>query len=231
MKTIVLVSHPELRESHTQSFLRESLPAEGVEWHHLEEAYPEGQVDVEREQELLRRHDRILFQFPLYWYSAPAHLKVWQDKVLTDSFVFAKSGSQLEGKEFGLIVSTAIPEREYQAGGKEQFTISELLRPFQAMAQKVGMRYLPPLLISQFDYQTDRERKALLIRYQQYLTKEYDSSLVSVEKWFRKQLETAGKAGLTDTDSQLVDLLVQQLEENRDQLDDLNWTLREMKGY
>lgn len=197
----------------------------------MEELYPDGKVDVEREQELLKQHDRILFQFPLYWYSAPAHLKLWQDAVLTDRLVFARSGSQLEGKEFGIVVSTAISEREYQAGGKEQFTISELLRPFQAMAQKVGMRYLPPLVISQFDYQTDRERKTLLIRYQQYLTKEHDPSLASTEKWFHEQLETVGKAGLSEADVQLVDLLLQQMGENRDQLDDLNWTLGEMKGY
>lgn len=231
MKTIVLVSHPQLEESRTQRFLWESLPAQGVEWRHLEKHYPDGKIDVEQEQQLLKEQERIIFQFPLYWYSSPPLLKAWQDEVLTDEFIFGAKGSQLEGKEFGLVVSTAIPEREYQAGGRESFTTSELLRPFQAMAQKVGMVYLPSFLISQFDYQTENEQKALLIRYQQYLTKAYDPSLVSAEAWFREQLESWGKQGLTDQEGQLVDILIQQMEENRERLDDLNWTLREMKGY
>ncbi|WP_369404146.1 NAD(P)H-dependent oxidoreductase [Secundilactobacillus oryzae] len=32
-------------------------------------------IDVEIEQRLLAENDRIIFQFPLYWYSSPASLK------------------------------------------------------------------------------------------------------------------------------------------------------------
>lgn len=229
MRTLVIISHPALEESHSQNFLRESLPEEGVTWHHLEKLYSDGTIPVHTEQELLLNHERILFQFPFYWYSSPPLLKKWQDEVLTEGFAFGTEKRKLAGKEFGLVIHTGVQEREYQAGGKEGYTISELTRPFQAMASKCGMTWLPTLLISRFDYMNDQEQKRLLIRYRQYLTKENHSSLRAKEEWFKKELETLGKAGLSEQERQLVDVLIQQMEENREHLDDLNWTLQEMK--
>ena len=121
-------------------------------------------------------------------------------------------------------------EREYQAGGREGFTISELTRPYQAMATKCGMAYLPTLVVSKFDYLSDTKRKELLIAYQQYLTKDNDASLKSSENWFKLQLQSLGKAGLSEADQQLVEHLLAVMEDNREQLDDLAWTLAQMEG-
>lgn len=228
MQTLVIISHPTIEDSNAQQFLRESTPAEGVTRHHLEAAYPDGKIDVEYEQHLLLQYDRILFQFPFYWYSSPALLKHWQDLVLTEGFAYGKNGNRLSGKEFGLILSTGIHESEYRAGGREGYTISELTRPYQAMATKCGLLYLPAFVISKFDYRDDREKKRLLVAYQQYLTKENDGSLRTAEDWFKGQLRTVGKAGLSDVDQRLVDQLVGVLDENRDHLDDLLWSLEQM---
>ncbi|WP_319467384.1 NAD(P)H-dependent oxidoreductase [uncultured Trichococcus sp.] len=230
MQTLIIVSHPTLADSNTQRFLWESLPAEGVTWHHLESAYPDGQIDQEAEQLQLLQYDRIIFQFPFYWYSSPALLKQWQDIVLTEGFAYGADGSRLSGKEFGLVLALGVNEREYQAGGREGFTISELTRPYQAMATKCGMVFLPSLVVSKFDYLNDTKKKELLIAYQQYLTKDNDASLKSSENWFKLQLQSLGKAGLSEEDQQLVELLITQLEENREQLDDLAWMLAEMEG-
>ena len=129
MQTLIIVSHPTLADSNAQRFLWESLPAEGVTWHHLESVYPDGQIDREAEQQQLLQYDRIIFQFPFYWYSSPALLKQWQDVVLTEGFAYGADGSRLSGKEFGLVLALGVNEREYQAGGREGFTISELTRP------------------------------------------------------------------------------------------------------
>lgn len=65
MKTLIIVSHPSVLESGSQQFLIQSLPdEEEITLHVLEETYPDGNIAVEKEQELLRNHDRILFQFP-----------------------------------------------------------------------------------------------------------------------------------------------------------------------
>lgn len=230
MQTLIIVSHPTLADSNAQRFLWESLPAEGVTWHHLESVYPDGQIDREAEQRQLLQYDRIIFQFPFYWYSSPALLKQWQDVVLTDGFAYGNDGGRLSGKEFGLVLALGVNEREYQAGGREGFTISELTRPYQAMAKKCDMVYLPTLTVSKFDYLNDNKRKELLITYQQYLTKDNDASLMTSENWFRLQLLSLGKAGLSEADQQLVEQLLAVLDDNREQLDDLAWTLAQMEG-
>lgn len=230
METLIIVSHPTLADSNAQRFLWESLPADGVTWHHLESVYPDGQIDQETEQQQLLQYDRIIFQFPFYWYSSPALLKQWQDVVLTEGFAYGSGGGRLSGKEFGLVLALGVSGREYQAGGREGFTLSELTRPYQAMAAKCRMAYMPTFAISKFDYLNDSKKKALLIAYQQYLTKENDASLKTAENWFLAQLQSLGKAGLSEADQQLVEQLIAVLEGNREQLDDLAWTLAQMEG-
>ncbi|MGP6139169.1 MULTISPECIES: NAD(P)H-dependent oxidoreductase [unclassified Jeotgalibaca] len=229
MKTLVIVSHPELRESHTQRFLWESLPTENITWHHLEEKYPDGIIDVNQEQNLLKAHDRIVFQFPLYWYSSPPLLKKWQDSVLTEGFAYGRYGSQLASKELLLVIATGVPEKAYQPGESEDFTLPELLRPFQAMATKCELVYLPVFVISQFDYMSESERRKLLIRYRQALTGPAKMTLEEREMWFERELLILGKEMLPAEDRTLVDLLIDQMQTNREYLNDLNWTLQEMK--
>ncbi|MEJ1312997.1 NAD(P)H-dependent oxidoreductase [Latilactobacillus sakei] len=68
MKTLVIVSHPEMANSLVQNFLKASaMPFQDeVTWHDLATIQ---QLDVAAEQALLRDHERIIFQFPLYWYA------------------------------------------------------------------------------------------------------------------------------------------------------------------
>ncbi|WP_258875145.1 NAD(P)H-dependent oxidoreductase [Paenibacillus sp. VMFN-D1] len=49
----------------------------------LYKEYPNENIDFKHEQELLRSHDRIVFQFPLYGYSTPPLMKMWVDEVFT----------------------------------------------------------------------------------------------------------------------------------------------------
>ncbi|RXL71629.1 flavodoxin family protein, partial [Citrobacter sp. AAK_AS5] len=60
--------------------------------HDLFAAYPDGVIDVAAEQALVRAHDRIVFQFPLFWFSMPPLLKVWFDQVLGYGFVYGPGG-------------------------------------------------------------------------------------------------------------------------------------------
>ncbi|MGJ4932377.1 NAD(P)H-dependent oxidoreductase [Bradyrhizobium sp. HKCCYLS2038] len=45
-------------------------------------------ADIAREQERLTRADLVIFQFPLYWFSVPAILKGWFDRVLATGFAY-----------------------------------------------------------------------------------------------------------------------------------------------
>lgn len=98
-------------------------------------------IDVAKEQALLVQYERIVFQFPLYWYSAPSILKEWQDKVLGYGFAYGPDGSKLAGKESKIVVSAGSPEYAYQAGFYNNFTLSEYLRPLQSTILFTGMEF------------------------------------------------------------------------------------------
>ncbi|MCT6817117.1 MAG: NAD(P)H-dependent oxidoreductase, partial [Lysinibacillus fusiformis] len=71
MKTLVLVSHPEYDNSMTEAFLKQcQSDIENVDWVVLDNIQTDFTFDKEQEQQRLAQYDRILFQFPMYWYSA-----------------------------------------------------------------------------------------------------------------------------------------------------------------
>ncbi|ALC83089.1 MULTISPECIES: NAD(P)H-dependent oxidoreductase [Bacillus] len=147
MKTLVIVAHPNLANSVINKALMERLQQEqDITVHDLYAQYPDKRIDVEREQKLLLDHERIVFQFPLYWYSSPSLLKEWQDVVLTYGWAYGSEGTKLRGKEFSLAISIGSPEEAYQAGGSNHFSMSEITKPFQAMANFTGMHFLPMYL-------------------------------------------------------------------------------------
>ena len=158
MNTLVILAHPNLETSRVNKTWKAALEQhEDVTVHDLYATYPDFKIDVEREQQLLRSHDRIVFQFPFYWYSSPAILKEWQDLVLSYGWAYGQSGTQLHGKEFLLAVSTGGPAEAYQPDGYNRFNMEELLSPFRAMANLTGMTYLPPYIESGVRTLTDRQ--------------------------------------------------------------------------
>ncbi|ASB87257.1 NAD(P)H-dependent oxidoreductase [Bacillus sonorensis] len=145
MKVLVLAVHPNMEQSVVNKTFVEELKGEpDITVRELYQEYPDEVIDVEKEQRLLEEHDRIVFQFPLYWYSSPPLLKKWLDHVLLYGWAYGTNGTALRGKEFMVAVSAGAPEEAYQAGGSNHYSISELLRPFQATSNFVGATYLPP---------------------------------------------------------------------------------------
>uniref|UniRef100_A0A2K5EGK3 Ribosyldihydronicotinamide dehydrogenase [quinone] n=1 Tax=Aotus nancymaae TaxID=37293 RepID=A0A2K5EGK3_AOTNA len=59
----------------------------GVEMY---EAYKKRSLpgDITDEQKKVQEADLVIFQFPLYWFSVPAILKGWMDRVLCQGFAF-----------------------------------------------------------------------------------------------------------------------------------------------
>lgn len=105
--------------------------------------YSHWRIDVEKEQMMLLEYDRIVFQFPFYWYSCPPLLKKWFDDVMTYGWAFGPGGENLKGKEFMLATTTGGPESEYRAGGQNWHTISEYFRPIQSTINRCHGTYLP----------------------------------------------------------------------------------------
>ncbi|MFD1776963.1 NAD(P)H-dependent oxidoreductase [Paenibacillus rhizophilus] len=169
MKTLVIVAHPNLTNSVVNKMWVDRLhQEEEITVHDLYAEYPDKQINVEREQQLLLEHDRIVFQFPLYWYSSPSLLKEWQDVVLTYGWAYGSEGTKLHGKEFILAISSGGPEAAYQAGGYNHYSMSELTKPFQATANLTGMRFLPTFAtqgVRMLSNEQLRESAESLVRY------------------------------------------------------------------
>ncbi|WP_438497087.1 NAD(P)H-dependent oxidoreductase [Paenibacillus sp. IHBB 3054] len=145
MKTLVLVFHPNLSDSRLNRRWAEEMEKQpDVTIHRVYEAYPNEEIDVAAEQKLMEQHDRIILQFPIYWYSSPSLLKKWQDTVLTYGWAYGSTGNKLHGKELMLAVSVGASEDSYTAEGAFSFTLDELLRPFHATSYMIGTRFLTP---------------------------------------------------------------------------------------
>lgn len=142
-KTLIILAHPNILTSNVNKALIQSVENDpNITIHDLYATYKTIEsIDVQREQALLVAHERIIFQFPIYWYSSPALLKEWQDKVLSYGFAYGPEGSKLAGKESKIVVSTGSPEYAYQAGAYNNFTLSEYLRPLQSTIIFTGMEF------------------------------------------------------------------------------------------
>ncbi|WP_067721183.1 NAD(P)H-dependent oxidoreductase [Nocardia yamanashiensis] len=122
--------------------------------------------DVVTEQEKLLWAEAIIFQFPLWWYTMPAILKGWVDRVFTYHFAYGvgehsatKYGERfgegtLAGKRAMLSVTTGGPESHYAARGING-PIDDLLFPINhGILYYPGLEVLPPFIIYGADRMT-----------------------------------------------------------------------------
>jgi glutathione-regulated potassium-efflux system ancillary protein KefG len=145
---LVLFAHPAFRRSRVNRRLLEAVrDLEGVTVNDLYESYPDLDIDSAREQDLLVRHDVIVFQHPFYWYSTPAILKEWQDLVLEHGWAYGRGGHALEGKSMLSAITTGGGEATYRETGSNCYTVRQLLAPIEQTARLCGMRYLPPFVV------------------------------------------------------------------------------------
>ncbi|MBF0277225.1 MAG: NAD(P)H-dependent oxidoreductase [SAR324 cluster bacterium] len=147
-KILILFAHPALEKSIVNKSLFSALQGlEKITTHDLYEVYPDFFIDVTFEQELLKEHDIIVFQHPLYWYSSPALLKKWQDLVLEHGFAYGEGATALHGKKLLSAITTGGIREAYQKNGVNRYTIRQILTPFDQSAHFCGMEYLPPFVV------------------------------------------------------------------------------------
>jgi glutathione-regulated potassium-efflux system ancillary protein KefG len=148
-RVLILFAHPALEKSRfNQRLVEAARTVEGVTVNDLYELYPDFDINVAREQSLLREHDAVVWQHPLYWYSSPALLKEWQDLVLAHGFAYGSTGTALRGKIALNAITTGGPEAAYSKNGYNRFTLRELLAPFDQTAALCGITYLAPFVVA-----------------------------------------------------------------------------------
>ncbi|WP_371589414.1 NAD(P)H-dependent oxidoreductase [Streptomyces virginiae] len=125
--------------------------------------------DVFAEQEKLLWADTIIFQFPLWWYTMPAILKGWVDRVFTYRFAYGvgehsdtKYGERfgegtLAGRRALLSVTVGGPRSHYSARGING-PIDDLLFPIHhGILYYPGIEPLPPFVLHGTDRMTAEE--------------------------------------------------------------------------
>lgn len=131
--------------------------------------------DIAIEVEKLQRADLLVLSFPVFWFSMPAIMKGWIDRVFLSGMAF---GGQrfydrggLQGKR--ALVAATIGSRDHMFGpeaihGPLDMMFGHLLRGTLAY---VGFDVLPPYVAWHVPYVTHEERCAMLADYRQYLAR------------------------------------------------------------
>lgn len=140
------------------------------------ESYKSGKIspDIQAEIDKLKWCDVLIFNFPMYWFSVPAILKGWIDRVFVSGFCYGGKRfydqGGLKGKK-GLLAFT-LGGREHMFGeDKIHGEMETMLRPLlRGSMAYVGLSVLPPFIGWHVPYITDEERQTLLKQYREYLT-------------------------------------------------------------
>jgi putative NADPH-quinone reductase len=146
MKTLVIVIYPDINRSAINKRWIEELGKfpDLYTVHQLYEVYPDEKIDVEAEQKLVEAYDKIVFQFPFYWFNCPPLFKKWLDEVLTYGWAYgSRSGYKMAGKKIALAISLGIDEQDYRPSALYKYTIEELTRPFELSFEYVKADYRP----------------------------------------------------------------------------------------
>ena len=147
MTTILLLAHPDFAASRANRALLAGLhDLPGLEVTELYALYPDGRIDFAVERARVLRADRLVLQFPLYWYSTPPLLKHWQDAVLTPLFYREPEvAASTAGMPILAATTTGGPSASYEPGSG--MTIDELFAPLRATARKCGWLWRAPFAL------------------------------------------------------------------------------------
>ena len=147
-RILILFAHPRFEKSRVnRALLEQAGTMPEVTLHDLYEEYPDFNIHVKREQEILSMHDIIVWQYPFYMYGAPALLKQWIDLVLEYGWAHGEGGEFLKDKLVFNCLTTGGSRAVYAADGACRFSLGEFLLPFQQSACLCRMIYLPPFTV------------------------------------------------------------------------------------
>lgn len=115
-------------------------------------AYEKGQLapDIIAEQEKLLWSDIVILQFPLWWFSLPAIMKGWVDRVMTTGFaygggkIYDRGG--LKGRKGMLVLTTGGPATMYSQTGLNGDIDQILFAINHGILNFVGLEVLPPFV-------------------------------------------------------------------------------------
>ncbi len=175
-RALLIFAHPALERGRINPAMAEAaarLP--GLSVHDLYEAYPDFTIDVRAEQKRLLKHDVIILQFPLYWFSIPSLLKEWMDVVWVRGFAYG-DGARFAGRTLMCAVSTGGNRDAYGPDGRYLYPMEQFLAPLAQAARYCGLSWAEPFVLHGNEAPDAAALAAGVERYQRRL-----SGLLGVE--------------------------------------------------
>lgn len=129
--------------------------------------------DVAAELDKIKAADLLLLSFPVFWFSVPAILNGWIDRVLVSGYCYGGKRfydrGGLSGKR--ALVALTLGGREHMFGpGAVHGEINVMLRHLlRGTLYYVGYEVLPPFIAWHVPYVDDAVRRGYLERYRAYL--------------------------------------------------------------
>ena len=135
---VILLAHPNFGESKANKALIEAV--KGLNGVTVIELY-NAPFTIETYKQAITESGTVVFQFPFYWASAPSQLKKWCDEI------FGSLTSIIKEKKLLVATTTGSEYEAYRSGGRNQYTLDELLRPYQLLANHSGMVWQTPFVL------------------------------------------------------------------------------------
>lgn len=129
--------------------------------------------EIQTEIEKIKWADHIILQFPLWWFSVPAILKGWLDRVFIKGFAYDAEHKfetgLLNNKTASFTITTQSPESAYQKNGAHGHSMEEFLLPLTHTLRFAGIRSSTPFIAYGAFNLSEHEAKNMMDNYQLYL--------------------------------------------------------------
>jgi len=135
--------------------------AKAQRWAQSHNAFAE---TIRSEQEKLLSADTLIFQFPLWWWSYPAILKGWIDRVLASGFAYG-SNRELTAKKVMYSITTGGAENEEDVEYYKK-KINEL---YQDIFGFIGWKVLPAFIAHGVQQKSKDELNTIIKNYECHL--------------------------------------------------------------
>ena len=145
----VIYAHPHpLRSRAGRALLDAVRDLPGLAVHSLYDLYPDFSIDVAAEQRALAASRLVVWQHPLYWYSVPALLKLWFERVLAHGWAYGEGGTALRGKDCLWVATTGGPPEWYTPEGPHAYPFDAFAPVVQQTARYCGMNWLDHIVVN-----------------------------------------------------------------------------------
>ena len=126
-------------------------------------------ADIQAELDKLLWADLLILNFPIFWFSAPAMLKGWIDRVLVSGVCYGGKRFYDQGGLAGkrALVTVTLGGREHMFGeGAVHGPLEDMLRPIlRGTLAYVGYEVLAPFVAWHVPYISDEARREFLLGY------------------------------------------------------------------